>query len=53
MTMEAHVKEVYQNMDKNKIIILNCPHCKSVLVRMDGSFWCSECDVNWSIKLNL
>lgn len=58
--MEKHMKQIYSGQIKNRIRILNCPHCQSVLVPvmpLDESddeyfnYQCFECDVIWNIKL--
>ena len=60
--MEQIVKDVLTGKIRNRIRILNCPHCKSVLVPVmplddtDDDYFnyqCFECDVIWDIKLNL
>ena len=52
--MEKIVKDVLTGKKRNRIRILNCPHCKSVMVPDKEEYFkyhCFECDVDWEIKL--
>ena len=53
--MDELMKQIYSGKIKNRIRILNCPHCQSVLVpsrdRDCFEYKCFECDVVWETKL--
>ena len=52
--MEQITKDVLTGKKRNRIRILNCPHCQSVLLPSEQDYFeyhCFECDVDWKIKL--
>jgi hypothetical protein len=52
--MQDHMKEIYKNQSSDRMLIMNCPHCTGMMLRMNDVrfvFHCPGCDVYWNIKL--
>ena len=52
--MPEHCKQIYSGKLNDRIRILNCPHCKSVMIPVKGkrfSYQCFGCNVIWRIEL--
>jgi len=49
------MRKVYSGELQDRIRILNCPHCKSVMIPNHKGdyfeYFCFECNVKWNIKL--
>ena len=54
--MKEHIKQIYSGKLTDRVIMANCPHCKSMMIPVEKKkfvFRCFECDVEWYIKLVL